>query len=153
MPVEIIEYINLVFKVLRWLLVSLNSLVIVFALYFMISGNDLGGNKLKISTGVLVVLALITILVAILGIVAALWWGNKTKIHLSLIIAYAIASLVVMVIGIILAAVYVEEMDSANVAFTVLTVILSILLIKSSLGFAYAVKKTKMLRRLNVVTA
>jgi hypothetical protein len=137
MAIEIVEYINLVFKAMRYTLIVLNSIVIIGALYFIIFGNDLAGNQLNISTGVLVILGLLAIIIAIVGIVAAVWWGNKTKIHLALIIAYVISALVLMIIGIILAAVYVRDMNSADVTLTVLLVILSVLIIKSSLGFAY----------------
>jgi hypothetical protein len=137
MAIEIVEYINLVFKAMRYTLIVLNSIVIIGALYFIIFGNDLAGNPLNISTAVLVILGLLAIIIAIDGIVAAVWWGNKTKTHLTLIISYFISALVLMIIGIILAAIYVRDMNSADVTLTVLLVILSILIIKSSLGFAY----------------
>lgn len=152
MAESIIEYINLVFKVLRYTLITLNTIVIIFALYFIISGNGLGGEALKMHKVVRIILCLLIIAVAIVGIVGAIWWG-KTKIHVSIILGYVISALILMVIGIILSAIYVRNMSGADVTFTVFTVIISFLIVNSSLGFAYSIKKTRVLRRLNVVTA
>ena len=153
MAESIIEYINLIFKILRYTLIALNSIVILFALYFVISGNGLGGEPLHIHKAVRIVYCLLIIGVAIAGIVGAIWWGGKTKIHLNIILGYVGSAIVLMVIGIILSAIYVRNMSGADVVFTVFTVILSFLIVNSSLGFAYSIKKTKVLRRLNVVTA
>jgi len=153
MAESIIEYINLVFRVLRYTLIALNGVVILFTLYFMISGNGLGGEALRMKKSVLIIYSLVVIAVAIVGIVGAIWWGNKTKIHLNIILGYVISALVLMVIAIILASIYVRNMSSADVVFTVFSAIISFLIVNSSLGFAYSIKKTKVLRRLNVVTA
>ena len=149
---SIIDYINLIFKILRYTLVALNSLVIVFALYFLISGNGLGGQPLKMHTAVRVVYCILVILVAIAGIVGAVFWG-KSKVHVNIILGHVCAALVLMLIGIVLAAIYVRNMTAPDVVFTVLAVIVSFLIFNSSLGFAYSIKKTKVLRQLNVVTA
>lgn len=153
MAESIIDYINLIFKVLRYTLVALNSIVILFALYFVISGNGLGGEPLKMHRAVRIIFCLLVIGVAIVGIVGAVWWGNKTKVHVNIILGFVGAALVLMLIGIILASIYVRKMSGADVVFTVFTVILSFLIVNSSLGFAYSIKKTKVLRQLNVVTA
>ena len=153
MAESIIEYINLIFRILRYTLIALNLIVILFALYFVISGNGLGGEPLKMHKAVRIIYCLLVICVAIAGIVGAIWWGGKTKIHVNIIVGYVGSALVLMVIGIILASIYVRNMSSADVVFTVFTVILSFLIVNSSLGFAYSIKKTKVLRQLNVVTA
>lgn len=153
MAIELVEYINLVFKALRYTLIVLNSIVIIGALYFVIFGNDLGGEKLNINKGVLITLVILIIIVTIIGITGAVWWGNKTKTHLTIIIVYVISALVMMLIGIILASIYVRNMNGADVTLTVFIVFICFLIINSSLGFAYALKKTKVLRQLNVVTA
>ena len=156
MPEEsssIVETIGLIFRAMRCLLVALNSLVILFVLYFMFSGNDLGGKPLQMATWLRVIYSLLVIVTAIYGIVVALWIGKKTKLHLKLIGGYLAAIAVWALVGIILASVYVRKTNKYDVIFIVATCFIVFLLTTSSLAFGYALKKTKLLRRLNVLSS
>jgi len=147
-----VQYVNLVIKVLRFTLIIYNSIAMISALYFLISGNDLGGEPFKTNSTVRLILCLSVIIVSIVGIIGAVWWGNKTKIHLIIIIGYLTCSLALMLIGLILDLVYVRNINHAGVKLGVLIVILSNSIVISSLVFIYALNKTYTLRKLNVVT-
>lgn len=150
---SIVESIGLIFRAMRCLLVVLNAIVILFVLYFLFSGNDLGGKPLQMSTWLRVVYSLLVILTAVYGIVVALWFGSKTKFHLKLIAGYLAAIAVWAALGIILASIYVRKTNKFDVIFIVVTCFIVFLLTSCSLAFGYALKKTKLLRRLNVLSS
>lgn len=150
---SIVTTISLLFRAMRYLLVALNSIVIVFVLYFLFSGDDLGGNPLQMRTWLRVIFCLLVILTSIYGIVVAFWKGKKTKFHLKLIGGYLIAIATWALLGIILAATYVRRTNKYDVIFIVATCFIVFLLTTSSLAFGYALKKTKLLRRLNVISS
>jgi len=147
----LIDTVVLVFRAMRALLVAINTLVILFVLYFVFSGKNLGGDQLQMSTWVRVVLSLLVIATAAYGIFVAVWIGKKTKFHLKLIMGYLAAVLFLGLIGIILAATYVRKTNKYDMIFIVATCFIVFLLTTSSIAFGYALKKTKLLRRLNII--
>lgn len=149
----VIATINLVFRALRIILVILNVIVILFALFFMFTGRNLGWSELQMSGWARIILSLIAICIASYGIVVALWNGKKTKLHLKLILVHLISVAAFGFLGIILASVYVKKVKRPDIAFIVLSVVGSVFIALSSLGFGYALKKTKLLRRLNVLSS
>ena len=137
MPEEsssVVETIGFIFRAMRYLLVALNSIVILFVLYFLFSGKNLGGDQLQMTTWLRVVYSLLVILTAIYGIVVALWTGKKCKLHLRMIAGYLGAIAVWAALGVILTAVYVRKTNKYDVIFIVLTCFVVFLLTTSSLG-------------------
>jgi len=141
-----------VIKALRFTLFVLNSIAIISATYFLIFGNDLGGEPFETNSTVRLILCLSIIIVAIVGIIGAVWWGNKTKTHLIIIIGYLISALGLMLIGLILDLVYVRNINSAGVKLGVLIVILSNSIVLSSIGFIYVLNKNHTLKKLNAAS-
>ena len=131
---SVAETINLVFRAMRYLLVALNSIVIIFVLYFLFSGKNFGGDKLQMTTWLRVVYSLLVILTAIYGIVVALWTGKKCKVHLKMIGAYLVAIAIWGLLGIVLAAVYVRRTNQYDIIFIVATCVIVFLLTTSSIG-------------------
>lgn len=131
---SIAETIGLIFRAMRYLLVALNSIVIIFVLYFVFSGKNLGGDKLQMVTWARVVYGLLVVLTAVYGIVVALWTGKKCKLHLKMIAAYLGSIATVGLIGIILAAVYVRRTNQYDIIFIVAACVITFLLTTSSLG-------------------
>lgn len=128
------ETIGLIFRALRYLLVAFNSIVILFVLYFLFSGQNLGGEKLMMSTWLRVVLSLLVALTAVYGIVVALWSGKKCKFHLRLIAGYLMAIAILSFIAIILASIYVRKTNKYDVIFIVVTCILVFFLTSLATG-------------------
>lgn len=147
------ETITLVFRALRYLLVALNTIVILFVLYFLFGGRNLGGERLAMTTWLRVVLSLLVLLAAAYGILVALWTGKKCKFHLKLIAGYLGAIAALSVLAIILASIYVRKTNKYDIIFISVTCFLVFLLASASMGFGYALKKTKLLRRLNVISS
>lgn len=148
-----IETINLIFRAMRALILSFNVLVILFTLYFAIFGRNLGGDYLMMSTWVRIVLALLALVIASFGIVVALWHGKKTKFHLKMIAVYLASVYTLGLVGIILAAIYVRKPKTPEVIFIVLSCLITFFISMSTIGFGYALKKTKLLRRFNVFSS
>lgn len=128
------ETIGLMFKALRYILVGLNSIVILFVLYFLFSGQSLGGEKLMMATWVRVLLSLLVALTAVYGIVVALWTGKKCKFHLRLIAGYLGAIAILSVIAIILSSIYVRKTNKYDIIFIVVTCILVFFLTSVATG-------------------
>lgn len=128
------ETIGFIFRALRYLLVALNSIVILFVLYFLFSGHSLGGEKLMMSTWLRVLLSLLVALTAVYGIIVALWTGKKCKFHLRLIAAYLGAIALLSAIAIILASIYVRKTNKYDVIFIVVTCILVFFLTSVATG-------------------
>jgi len=63
---------------------------------------------------------------------------------------YAILSTIMLLIGAVLSAIYVRNLNSGDIIFTVLTIIFALLLLPLAYGYAYLLKKTKTLKRLNL---
>src|SRR4051794_32984492 len=105
------------------------------------------------STWLRIVYSLLVIVTAMYGIVIAVWTGKakKTKLHLKLIGGYLVGVWVLGVVGIILACIYVRKTNKYDMIFIVATCFVVFLLTTSSIAFGYALKKTKLLRRMNTI--
>ncbi|OTF79623.1 hypothetical protein BLA29_002482 [Euroglyphus maynei] len=61
----VLSTIGMTLSMMRYLLTILNGLVIVFAIYFLISGKNLGWEPLQMATWIRILFAFITIIMAI----------------------------------------------------------------------------------------
>lgn len=145
-----LETIGMTLSAMRNLLTIVNGLVIFFSLYFLISGKNLGWEPLQMAIWIRIILSLIVIILAIYGIMAAVWWGKKSKLQLKMLTAYLIGIIVVTVVAIILSAIYVRHPTKWDIIFIVLACLATIILITSTLSFSYGLKKTRLLRRFNL---
>ncbi len=117
----------------------------------MITKKGLSYKDLKMKIGVLISLGSVSILIAIFGGLISIYNGKKKKkLHYKLILLYAFLSTLMLLIGAILSAIYVRQLNAGDIIFTVLTVIFALLLLPLAYGYAYILKKTKTLKRLNL---
>ena len=134
-------YLHIAIKVFRVSLAFLNLIVILFSLYFGITGRDLFGNKFDTNQGIVILLSTGVIAIAFLGLINAFWWG-QLKQHLNIAISYAV-SVIVVIIGALIASLFGTDISGADVLFIVLTTLCSALLFVVSSSFAFCVYKAK----------
>lgn len=152
-PSTLTETIGLIFRAMRGLLVVLNSVIILFALFFVFSGKNLGGEKLQMVPWLRWIYCLTIISTAIYGIVVSLWTGKKCKFHLKMIMVYLILIALLTLIGIILSAVYVRKPTKYDIIFIVGSCFIMFILTTTTITFGYALKKTKLFRRMNMFSS
>ena len=141
-----IAYIYLAFKVFRVALSLLNLGVILFSVYFSITGKDLFGNKFDTHQALIIFISTGVIAVAFLGIVNAFWWG-KLKEHLNIAVSYAIC-ITVLICGALIAGLFSSDISGADILFIVLVTLCSGLLFVISWSFAFCVYKAKRFAKL-----
>ncbi len=117
----------------------------------MVTKKGLSYKELNMKTGVLISLGSVSILIAIFGGLISTYNGKKKKkLHYRLTLLYAILSTLMLLIGVILSAIYVRHLNSGDIIFTILAVIFALLLLPLAYGYAFILKKTKALKRLNL---
>jgi len=117
-----------IYKVLKYVLIVSNVLIVIGALFLAISGKDLGEAEFKNNHGVLLFACLMVILFCTIGIVGA--W----KSHFALTLTYAI----LMTIALILE---VAELSSEDV----FSFILSIFIVICAFSYAALIKRMQQL--------
>ena len=141
-----------IIKLCRIVLIVLNAIVIPFALYFMISRKDLSFTNLNIGLTVIITLGIISILLATFGIAIAAYNGKKKKKrHYRLTFLYAILLSLTYINCSIIAALFVRNLNTADIVFTVLVVLFAVIQMLVSYAYAYVLKKTRTLKRLNLI--
>lgn len=146
----VMDRIGMTLTAMRYLLIILNGLVILFSLYFLISGKNLGYESLQMVTWLRIIFSLIIIIMAIYGIIIVVWYGEKTKLQLKMLRSYLIIIIIIVLIAIILSAIYVRHPNRWDIIFIILASLATILLIISTLSYSYGLKKTRLLRRFNL---
>ncbi|CAG2165044.1 unnamed protein product [Oppiella nova] len=139
-------YLYLAIKVLRVSLSLINLIVILFSLYFAITGRDLFGDKLDTNQVIVVLIATTVIFSAVFGIINAFWWG-KLKEHLHIAISYAVCVTVIIICAVI-TSLFLSDLRGADVLLIVLVTMCSILLFVISWSFAFCVFKAKRFAKL-----
>ncbi|XP_054157613.1 uncharacterized protein LOC128955958 [Oppia nitens] len=149
---NLLDRVKSVIKICRLSLLMLNSVAIVFALYFMISHKNLVNKNLVMAREVLIGYGVITIIVALLGIGVAVYGGkHKKRRHYRLAFLFAILATLLMVSAIIVSAIYVRNMTAGDIVFTVLLVLFELILLPIAFGYPLVLKKVRTLKRLNLI--
>ena len=139
-------------KICRILLIVLNAIVLVFALYLMISRKDLSFSGLDLSLAALITVGVVTILLALFGIAIGSYPGKKKKkLHYRLTLTYAISTSLMFLICAILSAVFVRHLNAADIVFTVLVLLLALILLPVGFGYYFVLKKSKSLKKFNII--
>lgn len=139
-----IDSMNFMMKILRCLIFGLNISVIVLCLYFSISHCDLHGHQLDTKPIVIITLSLSCSVISLIGIIASLYNGANKSLHMSVTLIHVILLMTAMIIGGFLGFVFQSKPkpNSADVLFTMLSIVTAIMMLKSSLIFAILIKRS-----------
>ena len=150
---KVLKQIKFVIKICRISLLILNSLAILFALYFMISRKDLAFQDLSMSLAFFRDIRNGLRNNSDIRYRSGRIWRQKEEetSPLRLVFTYAFLSTIMFINGAICAAVYIRHMSIADIIFAVLAVILSLLVLPTAFGYGFVLKKTRTLKRLNLV--